>query len=301
MHVYEFPEQDTLDKLRNLPDREQGDIEWPNVIANVSTKSHEKHIIESSFSLFTNINGTSRIRLGNKELSICEQTLFLGNPFESFHYHIDSTSRIETLNVHLNHGTYTRVMYALTQSHETLLDRPTGTQTEYRFSDQLHYKDQRMAQLLSSFQTGMDEGFFMALIQYCLVLDQREKGRSLMVAAAKKSTRDELGKRMARARDHLYGRYMDTTLSVTDVAGEVGMSPYHFIRVFKSVYGVSPYRFIKAIRVERAAHLLRTTSIPVKDIALEVGFEEANALYPVFKDHFHSTPQAYRKKLRNFQ
>ena len=223
MHVYEFPEQDTLDKLRNLPDREQGDIEWPNVIANVSTKSHEKHIIESSFSLFTNINGTSRIRSGNKELSICEQTLFLGNPFESFHYHIDSTSRIETLNVHLNHGTYTRVMYALTQSHETLLDRPTGTQTEYRFSDQLHYKDQRMAQLLSSFQTGTDEGFFMALIQYCLVLDQREKGRSLMVAATKKSTRDELGKRMARARDHLYGRYMDTTLSVTDVAGEVGL------------------------------------------------------------------------------
>src|SRR3989304_2375717 len=48
----------------------------------------------------------------------------------------------------------------------------------------------------------------------------------------------------------------DGTLSVQDVAREVGMSQFHFIRLFKAVFGETPKQCQLRARLERAKHLL---------------------------------------------
>ena len=48
--------------------------------------------------------------------------------------------------------------------------------------------------------------------------------------------------------------------------------PYYFSRLFKQSMGVSPYQYIVQQRIERAKYLLRTTSLSVAAIALQVGF-----------------------------
>jgi len=61
-------------------------------------------------------------------------------------------------------------------------------------------------------------------------------------------------------------------ISVKQVAAAIGMSPYHFSRMFKQATGRSPYLYITMQRVERAKELLRDTELPLVDVAATSGF-----------------------------
>jgi len=64
----------------------------------------------------------------------------------------------------------------------------------------------------------------------------------------------------------------DGALSVQHVAKDIGMSPYHFIRLFKAVFGETPKQCQLRARLEQAKVLLMTTETSVTDICMEVGF-----------------------------
>jgi AraC family transcriptional regulator len=55
-------------------------------------------------------------------------------------------------------------------------------------------------------------------------------------------------------------------LHLDDVAELVGLSAFHFLRLFKRETGVSPYQYLVRLRIRRAMQLLRDTSRPVTDI-----------------------------------
>jgi len=56
------------------------------------------------------------------------------------------------------------------------------------------------------------------------------------------------------------------------LAALVGLSKYHFHRLFKSAMGVSPSRYHTNLRMELARRLLRETKKSVVDVAFEVGY-----------------------------
>ena len=302
MHVYEFPDQQTLSRLTNTVEYPTRDIEWPNVVVTTSHREYQKSISESSFTIFANKRGAVNLYTNKKRLRICEQVFYLSNPFESFDYEIDSDEPVETFNVHLNFNFYTGMQHALLNSDETLLDNPFAGNETYRYSNQLHYRTSAFNQLIQSYREEADEESFLAeILQNSLILDYREKARGFNISVAKRSTREELLKRMFRAKDWIYSNYSDSDLSVKALAELVSMSPFHFLRVFKRVYGLSPYQYLKRIRLERAKYLIRQTDMPVNQIAYAVGLKEAAAIYPLLKRELAKTPIAYRNEIRNSQ
>ena len=58
--------------------------------------------------------------------------------------------------------------------------------------------------------------------------------------------------------------------SLDAVAAHIGLSSWHFQRLFKTWAGVSPKRFLQYLTVEHAKNLLRE-SASVLDTALDVG------------------------------
>lgn len=80
-----------------------------------------------------------------------------------------------------------------------------------------------------------------------------------------------------------------------DLASNVGMSKFHFIRSFKSKTGQTPMQDIRRIRVERARDLLLTSNRPLKEIADLVGFADEQHLCHVFKSYFGTSPGRIRK------
>ncbi|HSK96534.1 MAG TPA: AraC family transcriptional regulator, partial [Euzebyales bacterium] len=76
---------------------------------------------------------------------------------------------------------------------------------------------------------------------------------------------------LRRAHD-LADRHYAEPLDVTALASAAGVSKYHFIRCFASVYGTTPARYLTERRIERAQDLLRATNLTVTEICYLVGF-----------------------------
>ncbi|MGW5702419.1 helix-turn-helix domain-containing protein [Amycolatopsis japonica] len=83
-------------------------------------------------------------------------------------------------------------------------------------------------------------------------------------------------------------------LSVAEIAGEVHLSVYHFIRVFKEKTGETPHRFLGGLRIEEARRLLRGTDLPIAAIAGRCGFATPGALSAAFLKHTGARPSEYR-------
>jgi len=84
-------------------------------------------------------------------------------------------------------------------------------------------------------------------------------------------------------------------LSLSELAAFTGLSPFHFLRLFKRETGVTPHRFLVQTRIRRAIELLRETSHPVTDIAFEIGFADLSNFINTFRREVGVSPGQYRR------
>jgi AraC family transcriptional regulator len=85
------------------------------------------------------------------------------------------------------------------------------------------------------------------------------------------------------------------SLTLEKIAGEVGMSPFHFAREFKKATGYAPHQYLLNDRIDRARKLLAASDLPIVDIALQTGFQSQSHFTRVFRRVTAFTPGAYRE------
>lgn len=88
-------------------------------------------------------------------------------------------------------------------------------------------------------------------------------------------------------------------LPTSRLAELAGLSPYHFIRVFKKETGFTPYEYLLGTRLGNARYLLQNTSLSVKDICFSSGFSSESAFCITFKNKIGITPAQYRENSRS--
>ena len=84
-------------------------------------------------------------------------------------------------------------------------------------------------------------------------------------------------------------------LALEDLAQQAGMSKYHFSRLFKKSCGYSPHEFLTLTRLNRAKHLLKTSDLPIKQIAREVGYQSVASFSNTFVSRVGVTPSRFRQ------
>ncbi len=114
---------------------------------------------------------------------------------------------------------------------------------------------------------------------------------------ARAATRSEYYLRLSRARDFMES-HLDGTLDLKRIAGEACMSPHHFLRLFKQVYGETPHQYLTRRRIERAQRLLLQTELQVTDICFAVGFESLGSFSWLFRKRVGLSPDQFRKMAR---
>lgn len=82
--------------------------------------------------------------------------------------------------------------------------------------------------------------------------------------------------------------------SLADLARMARLSPYHFLRTFKSVTGVTPHQWLLRARLRDAAGRLATTTTPVTNVALDVGFDDLSNFTRTFRAEFGASPREFR-------
>ena len=104
---------------------------------------------------------------------------------------------------------------------------------------------------------------------------------------------EDLNRRLLRARDAMDRAYAEP-LDVPAVAAVAHISPAHFSRTFRQVFGETPHRYLQRRRVERSMFLLRETDRSVTDVCLDVGFTSLGTFSRTFTKIVGETPSRYR-------
>jgi AraC-like DNA-binding protein len=105
---------------------------------------------------------------------------------------------------------------------------------------------------------------------------------------------EDLNRRLLRARDAMDRAYAEP-LDVRAVAAVAHISPAHFSRCFRSVFGETPHRYLQRRRVERSMFLLRETDRSVTDICFDVAFTSLGTFSRTFTQIVGETPSEYRR------
>jgi AraC-like DNA-binding protein len=103
-----------------------------------------------------------------------------------------------------------------------------------------------------------------------------------------------LARHLLRARDLVDSRYGEP-LDLETLARAAHVSPRHFSRSFRRTFGETPHQYLLTRRIERARHLLRTTSLRVAEVCLAVGFTSVGSFTTTFRRHVGVSPTAYRR------
>src|SRR5438105_1709537 len=106
--------------------------------------------------------------------------------------------------------------------------------------------------------------------------------------AVRLATREELYRRLHRARDFIASCYAEP-LSVADVARVAAMSPFHLHRAFKRAFGVTPMRFLQSRRLA-AARAMLGGGARVTDVCFAVGFESLGSFSALYRRRFGAPP-----------
>jgi len=100
-----------------------------------------------------------------------------------------------------------------------------------------------------------------------------------------------------RVLQHLTTR-LDDSADLAELASIAHLSPFHFHRVFRGMVGETPLELLRRLRLERAAHALRTTTQPVTTIAFAAGYETHESFTRAFRVAFGEAPSTFRTNPR---
>ncbi len=84
-------------------------------------------------------------------------------------------------------------------------------------------------------------------------------------------------------------------ITLIEIASSAKIKESEALRCFKMVLNTSPIKYLKKYRIEKAAILLKTTTMPIIDVGFECGFSEMSYFSKSFKELFGITPTEYRK------
>jgi AraC-like DNA-binding protein len=89
--------------------------------------------------------------------------------------------------------------------------------------------------------------------------------------------------------------HAEEAIDLDSAASEVGLSPFHFLRLFTRVVGVTPHQYLVRSRLRRAARLLADDRRSITDVALDVGFADLSNFVRTFHRAAGVSPRRFRQ------
>lgn len=100
-----------------------------------------------------------------------------------------------------------------------------------------------------------------------------------------------LYKRIVQAKLFIDNNSADN-IDLDKISNEAYFSKFHFIRLFKQIYGKTPHQYLAKVRLEKAKQLL-SKGITVSEVCASVGFESVTSFSGKFKIAYGETPGSY--------
>ena len=86
------------------------------------------------------------------------------------------------------------------------------------------------------------------------------------------------------------------SVTVGDAAAYVGYTPNYFNTCFRQQMGMPFGEYLRQMRLNYGANLLRSSNMPVTEVAYESGFGSLSYFSRSFREKYDLSPQEYRKR-----
>jgi AraC-like DNA-binding protein len=247
--------------------------------------------------------------VGDGHFAVDEASYLLLNHAQPYAITIEAEVPVESFCLFFGPGFAEEVFYSQSRSWAALLDEPNGSLAPLPFVDRTYRRDEllsprveelRRAVLRGDYERTWLEEQLHAIAGCLLVTQQRVRREIAAFPAARPATREELYRRLHRARDHALA-FLHRPVTIAELAQVACLSPNHFLRTFRQLFQQSPHQFLTAQRLARAQRLLRRTELSVTAICCQVGFESLGSFSALFRRHVGLSPEAWRRQNGDFQ
>ena len=249
-------------------------------------------------------HGHEHYYVDHRRLTVTGGTYLVLNEGREYSSMLDSAQQAFSFALFFRPGLAGEVAQAGRQSLAAAMD--SGEEPEpaaVEFSEMLRRNDSSVTPVLRYLQyyvrrgvddqAWYDEQFYFLLER--LLRNERQlihlSERLDCVSTAK---RRELAKRLASAVEYMHDN-LHEELSLTDLAAAAHLSAFHFLRLFRALYGETPVRYLRRQRTHRAVTLIETTSLDITEIAAEVGLSRL-ALWRSLRAMHGAGPQRIRQR-----
>lgn len=90
-------------------------------------------------------------------------------------------------------------------------------------------------------------------------------------------------------------RNFNTPIKIAELSEHLGLNRSTFSNSFKNAMGISPQEYLLTLRMNKAASLLKNTSLYIAEVALQVGYSDSLAFSRIFRKWFGQGPRAFRE------
>lgn len=263
---------------------------WEGVgLLSVKTFSHGRALYDSGPGLY----------------AVDDSSYLILNDGQPYSITIESECPVESFCIFFKPGFAEEVYYSLSSGQGELLDNPEPSgKPRIGFFDQVYPHDDVLSPALLSLKSapaekrgrpGWIEEQFYGLMVLLLRVRLGALSEALALNAVRVSTREELYRRLCRARDYMSACF-DRPLTLKEVSGVACLSPNHLLRSFRQAFGLTPHQYLTARRMEQARKMLADRNLSVTDVCLSVGFESLGSFSRTFRRHTGLSPSECRRK-----
>lgn len=290
-----FPSYKNCQKVDRLINAEGATVSG---LLDISIKKAYRPGITAPFTLFSNKKGTASYNIKGRQFKIEDDALLVMNRGHEYDLMIDTPIETNIQNIHFNESFLRNAYTTFIHSSEYLLDNDITTEL-LEFTPRMLTKTPFIqktidsTQYLGHFEEDEDDQALLQIIDCLFWENENAKKNALKISSVKNAVKIELYERIRQAQDYIWSNY-DKQLELDEICLTIGMSKFHFLRVFKSCLGISPYQYLIRIRHQKALTLLAKTKLPINQIAHDLGYEVVNSFNKSFNNQEGISPSKFR-------
>jgi AraC family transcriptional regulator len=240
--------------------------------------------------------------IDGRRLTVDDDTFAIFNHDRVYASRIESLRTVHSFSIFFDRKLAAQAWYSLARSASALDDGAEAELTPGEFTERLYEHENLVSPVLRHIRLAVDSGpvddawmeeQLLFLLSRMLRLQHKILRVEAVLPSRKAATRRELMRRLNLGVDFIQTRYRDTVL-LKDIAEAAHLSPFHFLRVFKSVYRISPSEYLSRKRCAAAQRLLRKSNWSIDMIAEHVGYGSRTSMYRHLRANYGVGPQELR-------